>query len=155
MELVRFMWGCVIYNPLLKIFKFSFSLLSMQKWIHSGHHKYLQVSYFNIDKETADITSLGHLYTHCWWHLVVLYTHHHFIIHGKPGSIPYSRTDDYSHWKCWRLGRTDWDFIWNTGEWINHDVLQGKPYKTHLYFNLNFFLYFSHTLVFLLKEIKH
>lgn len=127
--------------------------LLYKQWRHSGHQKYLQVPYFNIDKETTDITSLGHLYSHCWWHLVVLYTHHHFILHGKPGSLPYSRTDDYSHWKCWRLGRTNWDFIWNTGQWINYDILQGKPYKTRLYFNLKFVLYFGHTFVFRLKEI--
>lgn len=44
------------------------------------------------------------LHQNCRRNLVVFHTHHHLLLHGKPGCLPHCGEDGVTHRLCWRPG---------------------------------------------------
>jgi hypothetical protein len=62
---------------------------------------------------------------HRWQCLVVLHSHHYFVLHGKLGCIFDHRTNADTDRISGRSCQTDWDIVRNFGRWVHQELLQG------------------------------
>ncbi len=94
----------------------------IQLQIYLQEINWLEYSFFS---RLWDCTTC-YLYSAGGWYVVVLHSHHDFILYRQPGGFPDSRTHGVAHWECRGPGQTNHNQIWIIRGRFNHGFLPGK-----------------------------